>query len=74
MEDKAPQQTKSCPSNLVEQIAPMVIPEKHKLEALEYIDHTCNYNPVDNSSEKDLIETREEWIIVADVVHKALVG
>ena len=55
-------------------------PETEDLEPNEFIDHTCHNTPCDSISSKYVINlprfdsgTSEEWIIVVDLVQKALV-
>ena len=80
MEDKIPQQTKTHPSKLAQPVIPLARPEKDKLEALEYIDHTCHNTPGDITSEKYMIKlprfdsgTPEECIIFVYLDKKSLV-
>ena len=81
IEENIPKETKSHPSKLVKPIIPLARPEKDQLDALEYIDHTCNNTPRDTISGKYVIKiprfdsgTPEEWIIFMDIVQKPLVG
>ena len=81
IEEQIPKKNKTHPSNLVKPIIPLASPEKDKLNALEYIDHTCLNTARDTTSGKYTINnprfdssTPEEWIIVMDLFRKSLVG
>ena len=81
IEEAIPKKTKTHPSKLVKVIIPLDRPEKDKVDASEYIDHTCHNTPRDASSGKYVNKihrldsgTPEEWIIFVDLVQKSLVG
>ena len=81
IEEHIPQKTKTHLSKLVKPIIPLARPEKDKLDALEYIDHTCHNTPEDTTSGEYNIQilrfdsgTPEEWIIFVGLVQKSLVG
>ena len=55
-EEQFCKKTKTHPSKLVESIIPLARPETDKLDALEYIDHTCHNTPRDTTSGKFIIK------------------
>ena len=66
---------------MVKPIIPLARPEMDKLDALEYIDHTCHDTPGDTTSEMYLTKiprfdsgTPEEWIFFVYLVQNSLVG
>ena len=81
MEDCIPKKNKNSPKDLVHSILPLECPKKDNLKTSKYIYQTSYDTPGSSTSGKyvDKIPrfdpgVPEEWIILVDLVQKAIVG